>query len=124
MKKKIDWFWWIVYSAGIGVILLIIALCAVSMKVSSLSHENELLIAQKETLESAVRHVHCNSGRFKYDPITGSIYDNETKEIYRKVEDPLSELDDYDPTTGNIYDNKTGDIVERIVPQRKVNDER
>jgi hypothetical protein len=51
MKNKIDWFYWIVYGAGIGVMLLIIALCATSMKVYSLSHENELLVAQKETLE-------------------------------------------------------------------------
>jgi len=86
MKNNDDWFWWIVYAIGIAFILLIIALCGVSMKLSTLSHDNELLVAQKETLEIAVRHIHCNSGRFKYDPNTGSIYDNETKEIYRKVE--------------------------------------
>ena len=99
MKNKDDWFIPIIYGAGIGVILLIVALCGVSMKVYSLSHENELLVAQKETLEKSLysaSHNHdinwCDIPRFKYDPITGSIYDNETKEIYRKVETMIVDI--------------------------------
>jgi len=96
MKNNDDWFWWIVYAIGIAFILLIIGLCGVSMKLSPLSHENEILVAQKETLEENIlSRIVCARGneypqiieRFKYDPNTGSIYDNETKEIYRKVND-------------------------------------
>ena len=68
--------------------VLISSLCWTLTEVSRVSHENELLVAQKGILKEANKHVHCDNLRFKYDPITGSIYDNDTKDIYRKVRDP------------------------------------
>jgi hypothetical protein len=83
--KKGDWaFEAVGYGLIVVLVSLVLALCWAFGAIGELRHDNELLIAQKETLELSMRHIHCDSERFKYDPNTGSIYDNETKEIYRR----------------------------------------
>ena len=83
---RIDPLKFMVGAIGIAFICLIVATCGLYMKASDLSHENELLVAQKETLQEVLIDMpQCDTGRFKYDPNVDSIYDNETKSIYRKV---------------------------------------
>jgi hypothetical protein len=95
-----------VYAIIIALCSLIIAVYGLSMKVSDLSHENEKLVAQKEVcsliIDKCGNRESISIARFKYDPNTGSIYDNETKEIYRKVTDYKGFWEEVKPTIPSV----------------------